>query len=74
MCEYCKEMDLIIGLDLGCDNGNLDIRFDPENAEIDVIYLAQDIDRSIQINFCPFCGRKLREVGREINVKSSYRA
>jgi hypothetical protein len=61
MCEYCIELNNIVGFDLGGVNGNLDIRFDPENAEIDIIYLKHGIDHSIKINFCPFCGRKLGE-------------
>ena len=59
-CTSCTEMDYLASFCFGAD-GALDIRFDPDNAEIDIIYLSRDIDRSIQINFCPFCGRKLRK-------------
>jgi len=56
-CKHCEETDLVVGFDLGDEN--LDVRFDTENAQIDIIYLAHDIDHSIQIKFCPFCGREL---------------
>jgi hypothetical protein len=53
MCSICEETDLLAGYD------DLDIRFDVDNAEIDVIYMNDVID-SIEINYCPFCGRKLK--------------
>jgi HKD family nuclease len=62
-CERCKEMDNIVGFTLdGGGNAILDLRFDPENKELDLRLLNTDyydIDESIQIVYCPFCGRKL---------------
>jgi len=61
MCENCEDTNFIFGYDLGDDNGAIDIQLDPENATLDVIYLALDLDCGIEINFCPFCGRRLHE-------------
>ena len=61
-CDKCSDVDLLVGFKFD-DGGGLDIRFDVDNAEIDITSLTNGIDHSIQINYCPFCGKKLS--GRE---------
>jgi len=61
-CDKCKNTDDLIHV----DNGSLTLRlrFDTEHSQLDtmVYNLLNDEDEheeSIDIMFCPFCGRKL---------------
>ena len=58
-CSFCIEAVHVLGVALGSEK-NIDIRLDPGNAQIDVLYIAEDVDCSVDINYCPFCGKELR--------------
>lgn len=59
-CEWCSSKEIIEGW----ENRNMsaDLLLDPEYKRIDVVVSVEDeevIEGTININFCPFCGRKL---------------
>ena len=50
MCEYCKPVDEnkdLLNLQVWLDGGDL---------------YVDELSKRIPINYCPMCGRKLREV------------
>ena len=79
MCEFCKEVDYVFGFDNG-QGAILDIRFDPDNKELDFMvrlqycefagHIGTVIDQSMKINFCPMCGNRLNEGDKNNVIKN----
>ena len=74
MCEFCKETNNVLSEGIPTSTGRqvfADLRFDKDNNQLDINYGLLEIDdcqgkdttwsRSIDINYCPICGEKLRK-------------
>lgn len=84
-CSLCgdEETKCIISSDLTLANGEkpfVDIRLDLENNQIDAQFgllnednsasVNSDWSNSLNINYCPICGKKLKEVKKELKMKT----
>ncbi|MGN0667299.1 MAG: hypothetical protein ACI4KF_12335 [Huintestinicola sp.] len=81
ICGCCQSRDLLAGFGYGGNDSFLDVIMDPgdnDNPSLDIRLWDNDkkdyvIDASIEIHYCPICGRKLgeeRENGRETSRNS----
>lgn len=69
ICSCCQSRDLLAGFGYGDNDSFLDVIMDPgdnDNPSLDIRLWDNDkndyvIDASIEIHYCPICGRKLGE-------------
>ncbi len=78
MCDFCKQTDVVLSGLHTTTFGRLafaDLRLDLENKQLDMEFGLLDINGSagkdtawsdaININYCPICGKKLKEAHYE---------
>ena len=60
-CEYCEAKENKVLISTDCDETNFDI-YVARNAPLLVAMSSTFVDQSeIEINFCPMCGRSLKQ-------------